>query len=78
MTGSSTTRIAQAHSHLTAPEGLTALSKGIGPPCCHYRLRSSTRAKALPRVRFAAESEKTGRTLTAPLARPYSRQSAWF
>jgi hypothetical protein len=58
MNASSTTRIAQADSHPTAPEGLTAPNKGIGPPCRHYRLRSSTRAKALPRVGFAAGIRK--------------------
>ena len=58
MTTSSTTRIAQADSHPTAPEVLTALNKRTGPPCRHYRLRSSIRAKALPRVGFAARIRK--------------------
>jgi hypothetical protein len=74
MTASSTTRIAQADLYPTAPEVLTALDKRIGPPCRHYRLRSSTRAKALPRVGFAAGIRKDrsnpDHTACAPLFAP--------
>ena len=56
MAASSTTPIAQADAHATA--GLAALNKRTVSQCRHYRLRSSTRAKALPRVGFAARIRK--------------------
>jgi hypothetical protein len=42
-------------------------SRKVVLPCRHYRLRSFTRARALPRVSIAARIRKAGRNLTAPL-----------